>query len=433
MYTMRYGDSEISFPLPAGEVQDILLPHALEQACDTPEKLVEQAFAAPVGAPPLEQVVHAGDTVCIIISDITRSWQPTSQYLPFVIRRLNEIGVPDRDIRILSANGTHRRQTPEEHLALLGEALYRRFQVIDHQCDEKEHLTYVGTTWRGTPVYLNSTALESDKLILTGGVTCHSMAGYGGGRKSVVPGIAGRKTINANHCQVLRPGFGNGIHAGIRCGCMDETNPMHEDLMEAAAFAKPDYLVNIVVGGEHQIVKAFAGDWVQAHRAATELVDQLDSVSVRARCDYAIVSAGGAPKDINLYQSSKALANVSQMVKPGGTIVMMAECPEGFGDPDCARQITEFKTMAERETALRANFTIGGFMGYLFTLTAERFRFILVSQIPREQFANAKILLAAGMEEALALADAGGYDPRRSIALMPEGPKTMPKFTDAPC
>lgn len=238
---------------------------------------------APVGAPPLEQVVHAGDTVCIIISDITRSWQPTSQYLPFVIRRLNEIGVPDRDIRILSANGTHRRQTPEEHLALLGEALYRRFQVIDHQCDEKEHLTYVGTTRRGTPVYLNSTALESDKLILTGGVTCHSMAGYGGGRKSVVPGIAGRKTINANHCQVLRPGFGNGIHAGIRCGCMDETNPMHEDLMEAAAFAKPDYLVNIVVGGEHQIVKAFAGDWVQAHRAATELVDQLDSVSVRAR------------------------------------------------------------------------------------------------------------------------------------------------------
>lgn len=364
MYTMRYGDSEISFPLPAGEVQDILLPHALEQACDTPEKLVEQAFAAPVGAPPLEQVVHAGDTVCIIISDITRSWQPTSQYLPFVIRRLNEIGVPDRDIRILSANGTHRRQTPEEHLALLGEALYRRFQVIDHQCDEKEHLTYVGTTRRGTPVYLNSTALESDKLILTGGVTCHSMAGYGGGRKSV---------------------------------------------------------------------KAFAGDWVQAHRAATELVDQLDSVSVRARCDYAIVSAGGAPKDINLYQSSKALANVSQMVKPGGTIVMMAECPEGFGDPDCARQITEFKTMAERETALRANFTIGGFMGYLFTLTAERFRFILVSQIPREQFANAKILLAAGMEEALALADAGGYDPRRSIALMPEGSKTMPKFTDAPC
>ena len=165
MYTMRYGDSEISFPLPAGEVQDILLPHALEQACDTPEKLVEQAFAAPVGAPPLEQVVHAGDTVCIIISDITRSWQPTSQYLPFVIRRLNEIGVPDRDIRILSANGTHRRQTPEEHLALLGEALYRRFQVIDHQCDEKEHLTYVGTTRRGTPVYLNSTALESDKLI----------------------------------------------------------------------------------------------------------------------------------------------------------------------------------------------------------------------------------------------------------------------------
>lgn len=291
----------------------------------------------------------------------------------------------------------------------------------------------MGTTHCGTPVWLNSAAFEADKLILTGGVTCHSMAGYGGRRKSIVPGIAGRERINSNHCQVLRPGFGNGIHAGIRCGCMDDTNPMHEDLMEAAAFAKPDYLVNIVVGGEHQIVKVFAGDWVQAHRAAAELVDQLDSVRVRARCDCAIVSAGGAPKDINLYQSSKALANVSQMVKPGGTIVMMAECPEGFGDSDCARQITEFKTMTERETALRANFTIGGFMGYLFALTAERFRFILVSQIPREQFANTKIRAAASMNEALALADADGCGLKRSIALMPDGSKTMPKFTGAPC
>ena len=291
----------------------------------------------------------------------------------------------------------------------------------------------MGTTHCGTPVWLNSAAFEADKLILTGGVTCHSMAGYGGRRKSIVPGIAGRETINSNHCQVLRPGFGNGIHTGIRCGCMDDTNPMHKDLMEAAAFAKPDYLVNIVVGGEHQIGKAFADDWVQAHRVAAELVDQPDSVSVRARCDYAIVSVGGAPKDINLYQSSKALTNVSQMVKPGGTIVMMAECPEGFGDSDCARQITEFKTMTERETALRANFTIGGFMGYLFALTAERFRFILVSQIPREQFANTKIRAAASMNEALALADADGCGLKRSIALMPDGSKTMPKFTGAPC
>ncbi len=234
----------------------------------------------------------------------------------------------------------------------------------------------MGTTRRGTPVYLNSTALESDKLILTGGVTCHSMAGYGGGRKSVVPGIRRAETINANHCQVLRPGFGNGIHAGIRCGCMDETNPMHEDLMEAAAFAKPDYLVNIVVGGEHQIVKAFAGDWVQAHRAATELVDQLDSVSVRARCDYAIVSAGGATEGHHLYQSSKALANVSQMVKPGGTIVMMAECPEGFGDPDCARQITDLKRWPSVRPPSEQTLPSAASWATSFTLTAERFRFI---------------------------------------------------------
>lgn len=429
MFTMRYGNSEVSFEIPQGDVREILLPQKAASASGTVQQVIEDALQNPIGAPALEEVVCPGDTVCIIISDITRSWQPTSDYLPILIEKLNRIGIPDRDIRLLSANGTHRRQTPEEHRILIGEELSQRFQIIDHQCDEKEKLTYVGRTSRGTPVWLNSIALEADKLILTGGVTCHSMAGFGGGRKSIVPGIAGRETINTNHCNVLIPGFGNGIHPSIRCGCMDDTNPMHADLMEAAAFAQPDYLLNIVVGDVHNIVKAFAGDWIQAHWAAADFVDRIDSVFVKERCQYVIASAGGDPKDVSLYQASKTLANVTQMAAPGGTIIMLSACPEGFGDDDCRRQIVEFRSMEERERALRENFTIGGFMGYMFAAAAEKFRFILVSQIPEELFRNTRILPAATMEQALALAEQpGNCDPARTIALMPLGSKTMPKF-----
>ncbi|MCI8422206.1 MAG: nickel-dependent lactate racemase [Lawsonibacter sp.] len=426
MVKMNYGGTELSFDLPQGVVKEHLLPRPLEGACQPVEHIIEDALQNPIGAPLIEEVVRPGDTVCIIISDITRSWQPTSQYLPLLIAKLNRIGIPDCDIKLLSANGTHRRQTPEEHLTLIGEELFHRFQIIDHQCDETESLSYLGKTSRGTPVWLNSVALNADKLILTGGITCHSMAGFGGGRKSVVPGIAGRETINTNHCNVLNPGFGNGVHPSIRCGCMDMTNPMHTDLMEAAAFAKPDYLLNIVVGEEHTIVKAFAGDWIQAHQAGADYVDQADSVPVKGRCQYVIASTGGAPKDINLYQASKTLANAVQMTAPGGTILLLAQCPEGFGDEDCRRQIVEFTNMEDRERALRNHFTIGGFMGYLFANAAEQFRFILVSQIPKELFQNTKILPASSIEEALALSQ--GSAPEQTIALMPQSSKTMPKF-----
>ena len=426
MYTMRYGDSKLTFRLPEGEIKETLLPRELEGAGSTPEELVERALAAPIGAPPLEQVVHAGETVCIIIPDITRVWQQVSLYLPVLVRRLNEIGIPDRDIRLLSATGAHRRQTPEEHLALIGEDLFRRFKVIDHQSDEKESLTYVGTTSRGTPVWLNSLALDADKLILTGGVTCHSMAGFSGGRKIIVPGIAGKETIDANHSLVLRPD--GGVYPGVRCGCMDETNPMHEDLVESAAFAKPDYLLNVVVDGNHSLAGAYAGDWIAAHREAAKFVSWMDGAEVRGRCDLVIASTGGLPKDVNLYQASRTIANAVQMLSPNGTVIMLAKCSEGIGDEDCARQIEGFGSMAERKADLREKFTVGKYVGYQFADIAERFTFILVSDIPEEAFRRTKIHAVSSMEEALLLADANGYDPKRSIALMPDGSKTMPIF-----
>ena len=147
----------------------------------------------------------------------------------------------------------------------------------------------MGETSRKTPVWLNRYAIEADKIILTGGVVYHFLAGYGGGRKSLVPGIAGKETINTNHCNALNPGFGEGINENVYSGNLSKLNPFHDDLEEAAAMAKPAYLLNVVANSDQQIIAAFAGDWIKAHKAATELVDSIDGVYVDERADLVIV------------------------------------------------------------------------------------------------------------------------------------------------
>ena len=288
----------------------------------------------------------------------------------------------------------------------------------------------MGETSRKTPVWLNRYAIEADKIILTGGVVYHFLAGYGGGRKSLVPGIAGKETINTNHCNALNPGFGEGINENVYSGNLSKLNPFHDDLEEAAAMAKPAYLLNVVANSDQQIIAAFAGDWIKAHKAATELVDSIDGVYVDERADLVIASAGGFPKDINLYQTSKTLSNSKIMIADGGTMIILSECSEGFGNQDCEDQIVKFTNMEEREKALRADFSIGGFVGYDFSDTAERYNMILVTEIPAEKFKNTKIHVVKTLDEAIRVAkelNDGSIDDMK-VALLPHGANTLPKY-----
>ena len=428
MESMKYSDTEFAVSLDPGQVVAEVHANAVNLPKRTVREHIEYALDHPIGAGPIEEAVKPGEKVCIIISDTTRRWQQPSTYLPVLVERLNKAGIPDEDMLILCATGTHRKQTEEEHISLVGEDLYRRIRFIDHQCDDKEHLTYMGTTSRGTPVWLDSYAMACDKIILTGGVVYHFLAGFGGGRKSIVPGIAGRETINTNHNNALNKGLGSGSNPRACNGNMTDSNPFHSDLMECAAFAKPAYLLNVVVDDNYQIVGAFVGDWRAAHAAATKLVQQLDGVPIPRRTQLVIASAGGYPKDINLYQTSKTLSNALAAVAPGGTMILLSECREGFGDPDCEAQICNYDTMADREKDLRANFSIGGFVGFLFAETSENYHLILVTDLPRERFARTKIQVARTLDEALALAAAcnGGSLDGVETTLMPHGGSTFP-------
>ncbi|MCC8056990.1 nickel-dependent lactate racemase [Cloacibacillus sp.] len=425
-HSLKYGGGEFKVNLPDELIKEVVEPNHVELLPGTPEEHVRRSLESPVGTPPFDEIFHAGEKVCIAISDITRQWQSPAVVVPLLVERLNRLGIPDADITVLSGTGTHRRQTSAEHDALITAELCGRVRIIDHSCTESE-CTYLGTTSRGTPVKINSIAAGSDRLILVGGVVYHFLAGFGGGVKNILPGISARETIMKNHALALNEGLGSGTNPDVRSGNISASNPFHMDQVEAARMVKPDFIVNVVVDGDYKVIKAFAGDVIEAHRAAAKLVSDIDAVPIERKYPLCIATAGGFPKDINLYQTSKTLCNVLAAAERGGTIIVMSRCGEGFGDPDCESQIRDYDSLYDREVALRDNFSIGAYIGYLFCEAAEKFNFIMVTDIPRESFAKMKITAAATLDEALEAAKRlNGGTLEMPVCLMPHGAETLP-------
>lgn len=425
---MKCGEQEFEVHLPPKLIAAELEPNQLDLPRRTPAEHIRWALDHPIDSAPLKELVKPGEKVCLVISDVTRRWQSPETYLPILVAELESAGIRDEDMLIISATGTHRRQTPEEHKGLVTEAVYDRIQVVDHQCTDEENLAYVGTTTRGTPVWLDKRALACDKIILTGGVVYHFMAGFGGGRKSVLPGIAGRETIMKNHNLALNPGLGNGSNPDVRSANMNATNPVHADMMEACSMVNPTFLVNVVVNDEQEIIAAFAGNWVTAHQAACDLVDRMYGVPAREKTPQVIASAGGFPKDLNFYQTIKTLCNALEVVEDGGTIILVTRSNEGFGSADTEKQIAGYATMLDREKALREDFSIGAFIGYLFAESAEKYHLIAVTGMEQSDFGTANIHAVKTLDEALELSRKLNSGKDLRTTLMPHGANTLPKF-----
>lgn len=425
---MKFGQQEFEVNLPAELIAAELEPNHVDLPQRTVAEHIHHALDNPIDSAPLRELVKPGETVCVVISDVTRRWQSPETYLPILVEELEKAGIRDEDILILSATGTHRRQTKEEHIGLVTEAVYDRIRVEDHVCTDEDNLRLVGTTSRGTPVWLDKRALECDHVILTGGVVYHFMAGFGGGRKSILPGISGRETIMKNHNLALNPGLGNGSNPEARSANLSDSNPVHADMMEACAMVNPTFLINVVVNDNQEIIAAFAGNWKTAHEAACHLVDEMYGVPATEKTPMVIASAGGYPKDLNFYQTIKTLCNALEIVEDNGTIILVTRSDEGFGNEDTRRQIADYPTMLEREKDLRANFSIGAFIGYLFAENAEKYNLIAVTGMDQKEFGASKIHAVKTLDEALALSRQlnGGKDLRAT--LMPHGANTLPKL-----
>ncbi|HYE83854.1 MAG TPA: nickel-dependent lactate racemase [Clostridia bacterium] len=390
-------------------------------------EIVLEALDNPIGSRKLRDIVSPGEKVCIIISDITRAWQKMSFYLPYIVDELNEAGIEDEYITFLCATGSHRPQTWEEHKLLLGEKLSSRFEVTEHDCRKEESLVKLGTTSFGTPVIVNKIAVESDHVILTGAIVFHDLAGWGGGKKSILPGISAYESIMANHALSMKPGSGEGLNSSVRCGSVLE-NPVHMDMLEAAAFVKPSFLFNVILDEQGNIGKAVAGDYIMAHDAGCRMVDETDSVYIAEEADSIVVSAGGYPKDINLYQASKALINSKEAVKEGGVIILLAECIEGFGGNEVQLMLEDYSDNCSREKALREGFTVEKYTGYLIAEIAERYNVIMVTSMNPRLLKNSGITVVGSVQEAQAVAQmlqAGST----TVYYMPYGANTLPRLS----
>lgn len=427
-HLLKYGELEWSVDVNPARLVAVLEPNPIPLPSVTAEQAVRQALDAPIQSPPLSEQVKSGDKVCLLVPDVTRSWQSPSVYVPVMVDELNRCGIPDRDITILSATGTHRRQTREEHVRLVGDDILRRVAVTDHQCRDERDMVHVGETSRGTPVKFNRHAVEADKIVSCCGVAYHFLAGYGGGGKMLLPGIAAYDTIQHHHNRALNEGFGNGTNPMVCSGNLENSNVFQADLLEAAAMLPPCFSLNVVVNDQFRIVKAFAGNWLAAHRRACSLVESIDGVTIPETAPLVIASAGGYPKDINFYQTIKLLSNALAAASPEATIILLSRCHDGFGDADCQSQICDFSSMEERERALRTDFSIGAYVGFLFAEAAEKHKLILVTDMAPDNFIRTDIKAVRTLDEALEAARTlnGGTLDMKTI-LMPHGASTLPK------
>lgn len=414
---LNYGDSSFSIELPPGSGGAII-----RSAPSIPDLAPEEIIATALDSCEAYLAkIKPGEQIVIITSDITR-YTGSEIYLPLLVERLRSCGSADPDITIIIALGIHRRQSEHEHKKILG-SLYGRIRVADHDCDDPGKLVTLGYTTAGLEVSINRTVAEADHVILTGTIGFHYFAGFGGGRKSVLPGVASRKSCMASHFAVLNPADGSGRNPHASTGILDG-NPVHQAMLEACAMLQPLFMLNSVLSPDKRLLAAFAGDWQEAHARGSSYYAKEFSFAIQEKGDLVIVSCGGFPKDINLIQAHKSMEYASQALKDGGVMILLAECRDGYGNGTFFNWF-RFAGLEAFEAELRKNYEINGQTAYAMLQKALRFRIILVSQLPDEEVKTMGMLPAATLDDALEMAEE--MLPEEYAAyIIPEGGTVLP-------
>lgn len=409
LISLKYGKGHFDVDVPEQNLAGVILPEELSGVQDEQAE-IRRALENPIASAKLRERVKPGMKVAIIISDVTRP-VPSYKFLPSLLDELNKGGVPDSNITVVVALGSHRKSTPEEHKALLGES-YGRVRCIDH---DKADTKYVGTSSFGHKIEVFREIVDADFVVCSGNIEYHYFAGYSGGVKAIFPGCASHDTIQNNHEMMRSP--------KAETGRMD--SPIRVEIDEVYSMVKPDFLLDVVLNSKKEIVVVVTGDPIQAHRKGIEYVDQMYRVKVPA-ADIVITSAGGYPKDINMYQAQKAMDNAKHVVKQGGTMIMVAECEECLGNDVFACWVDEATTIEEQASRMDRKFELGGHKASVIARTAQKCDIYLVSKIPDETVRKMFLLPAKTPQEALdaALKKAGSG---ATVLISPYGGMTLPK------
>lgn len=380
------------------------------------------ALDNPIGSKPLEEIVSMGDSVLIVVSDATRA-SASSQVVHLLVRRLIGSGISPGDIRIIFATGIHRAVTHAEKLELLTPFIVQRIRTLDHDAYNEGAHVRLGVTERGTPVEVNRALKEHTHVILTGAVGFHYFAGFTGGRKSICPGLASARTVEATHMLALDFERG-GRRGGVGTGLI-EGNAVHEECERIAEFIRPSFLINTLVDEDGHALRVYAGDWRAAHRRACEDYLKEHSLVIDSKRDLVIISAGGSPWDINLIQAHKALEMAAHATREGGQIILLAECADGLGRSDFLKWF-EAEDSRALEERLRGAYEVNGQTAWALLVKAEKFRVHLISRLVDEDVRRMRMHPARSLEEALAnvSVETEGY-------IMPRGSSVLPIVADA--
>ncbi|MGD9567974.1 MAG: nickel-dependent lactate racemase [Sedimentibacter sp.] len=346
-----------------------LMPNE-EARNESEEFLIKEALKNPIGTDNLKNIVKAGEKVVIVTSDITRPVN-SKLILPYIIEELNSVNVKYEDITIVLALGSHRNHTEEEKRSLVGDEVYEKIMVIDSDMNDCINL---GTCKNGTPIDIFKPVAQADRVICIGNVEFHYFAGYSGGAKAIMPGVSSYAAIQANHSNMVK----DGAYAGNL-----DTNPVRQDIDEVGEHFKIDFIFNVLQAADKSVVGAYAGHYLMAHRAACDALDKMYKINIKEKADIVIVSPGGFPKDINIYQAQKALDNARHAVKDGGIIILCASCKEGFENKIFEEWMTK-KTKEEMVKEIKDNFVLGGHKAAAVAMTLMKSSIYMVTDYDKE-------------------------------------------------
>ncbi|MBU1427646.1 nickel-dependent lactate racemase [bacterium] len=372
---LKYGKEEIQLPIQDENIIKILNLKK-QKALLNPENRLKSLLKNPINSLSLGDLIiqKKAKKILIIVNDITRP-TPYKVILPSLLDELHQIGIIKENIIFMVATGIHRSNSREEIKEMFGENIFSAYKFINHDCDDP-HLKNLGKLKSGNKLWVDPIVSDIDFIITTGVIVPHYFAGFSGGRKSILPGICGRKTIEANHARM--------VSSDSRAGNL-KGNPVHQEMQEAAEKVGVDFNINVVTDENHQIVEIVAGELLTSWQYGVEVCKQIYFCPIKKKADIVIASAGGYPKDINVYQAQKALENACHAVKPGGTIILLAECTEGYGEPTFEKWIEEANTPDDIIKRLKNKFVLGGHKAYSIAKLTKEVEVILISSLPPEK------------------------------------------------
>jgi len=372
---LKYGKKDIQIPIQDKNIIQIL--NAKKQmSLLYPENRLKDLLKNPINSLSLKDLIIQKDAkkILIIVNDITR---PTSYkiILPPLLEELHYTGIKKENIIFVIATGSHRGNSKEEIIEIFGKDISQTYKFINHD-DQKSQMKDFGQLKSGNRLLVNSLVSEVDFVITTGVIVPHYFAGFSGGRKSILPGICGRKTIETNHA--------NMVHPDARAGKL-KGNPVHEEMQEGAEKVGVDFNINVITDENHQIIEIVAGELYASWLKGVEVCKKTYLCPIKHKAEVVITSTGGYPKDINVYQAQKALENAYQAVKPGGTIILLAECPEGYGQATFERWIEEASSIDDIINRLKKKFVLGGHKAYSIVRVAKEVEVLLISSLPQDK------------------------------------------------